>query len=114
MLALMEKESGIELIDLGSQELIDAIRTGLVESLELAADVKGLLTSESVKLMIKDGPLRSLSDSIVRLAPGVAQRLGCPICSCAICAAVKSLKENMILEDASHEKGYHKVHLQPA
>jgi len=112
LLALMEKELGFDFIDLGNEDLLNAIRSGMVESLEVAADVKGAVTQDGVKLRIRDGALRSLSRSIARLAPNVASRLGCPICSVAICAVVKAIKRDMILEEATHQSGVHSVTLR--
>ena len=112
LLALMEKESGVNFIDLSNEGVVDAIRSGMVESLEVAANVKGTITQDGVKLRIRDGPLRNLSRSIPRLVPNVASRLGCPICSVAICAAVKAIKRDMVLEEATHQSGVHSVTLR--
>jgi hypothetical protein len=112
LLFLMEKESGVNFIDLSNEGLLDAIRSGMVESLEVAADVKGTFTQDGVKLRIRDGPLRNLSRSIPRLVPNVATRLGCPICSVAICAVVKAIKRDMILQEVTHQSGVHSVTLR--
>jgi hypothetical protein len=112
LLALMEKELGLDFIDLSNEDFPDAIRSGMVESLEVAADLKAAVTQDGVKLRIRDGPLRNMSRSIPRVAPNVASRLGCPICSVAICAAVKALKRDMILEEATHQSGVHSVTLR--
>jgi len=112
LLALMEKESGVDFFDLAREDLMDALRSGMVESLEVATDLKGELTESGMKLRIKDGALAGLSRSIARSAPNVSSRLGCPICSAAICAAVKTLKRQMILEEAAHQSGYHVVTLR--
>jgi uncharacterized Zn finger protein (UPF0148 family) len=111
LLALMEKESGVNFIDLTQEGFLDQLRSGMVESLEVAADVKATLTPERVKLQIRDGALRGLAQSVARLAPNVASRLGCPICSAAICATVKAVKSDMILEEAAHQPGSHTVNL---
>jgi hypothetical protein len=112
LLALMEKELGLNFIDLGNEDFLNAIRLGMVESLEVAADVKGAVTQDGVKLRIRDGPLRNMSRSILKLAPNVASRLGCPICSVAICAAVKAIKKDLILEETVHQSGVHSVTLR--
>jgi len=111
LLALMEKESGVNFIDLTQEGFSDQLRSDMVESLEVAADVKVSLTPEHVKLRIRDGALRGLAQSVARLAPNVASRLGCPICSAAICATVKAVKRDMILEEAAHQPGSHTVNL---
>jgi len=112
LLALMEKELDLNFIDLDNEDFLNAIRSGMVESLEVAADVKGAFTQNGVNFRIRDGPLRNMSRSIARLAPSVASRLGCPICSVAICAAVKAIKRDLILEGATHQSGVHSVTLR--
>jgi hypothetical protein len=111
LLALMEKESGVNFIDLTQEVFLDELRSGMVESLEVAADVKLSVSPERVKLKIRDGALRGFAQSAARLAPNVASRLGCPICSAAICATVKAVKRDMILEEAVHQSGSHTVNL---
>ena len=112
LLALMEKELDLNFIDLGNEDFLNAIRSGMVESLEVAADVKGAFTQDGVSFRIRDGPLRNMSRSIARLTPNVASQLGCPICSVAICAAVKAIKRDLILEEATHQSGTHSVTLR--
>jgi hypothetical protein len=108
----MEKELDLNFIDLGNDDFLNAIKSGMVESLEVAADVKGAFTQDGVSFRIRDGPLRNMSRSIARLAPNVASQLGCPICSVAICAAVKAIKRDLILEGATHQSGIHSVTLR--
>jgi hypothetical protein len=112
MLALMEKEARIDFFDIRRDELLDALRSGMVDSLEIAADVRGTITEEPAKLRIKDGPLGGLARSVARSAPTVSSRLGCPICSAAVCATVKSTKRGIVLEEAKHEAGYHSLSLR--
>jgi hypothetical protein len=112
VLTLMEKESGIDFFDSGRDGLLDALRLGMVESLEIAADVKGTIDETSAKLRIKDGPLSGLASSVSRSAPTVSSRLGCPICSAVVCAIVKSTKRDIVLEQAQHESGYHTLSLK--
>jgi len=112
LLALMEKELDLNFIDLGNDDFLNAIKSGMVESLEVAADVKGAFTQDGVSFRIRDGPLRNMSRSIARLTPNVASQLGCPICSVAICAAVKAIKRDLILEEATHQSGVHSVTLR--
>jgi hypothetical protein len=108
----MEKESGVDFFDLAGDDLMDALRSCMVESLEVATDLRGELTETGLKFRLKDGTLRDLSGSTAKLAPTVSSRLGCPICSAAICASVKALKREMILEEATHQSGYHTVTLR--
>ena len=112
LLALMEKESGVDFMDLGEQDFLDALRSGMVESLEVVADVSGVVGEDCVKFRIRDGALGGLSRSVARLAPNVASRIGCPICSVVICGTVKVVKRDMILEEATHQRGYHMVTLR--
>jgi len=112
LLALMEKESGVSFIDLRQEDFLDTLKSGMVESLAVAADVKGTVTQQGVKFSIKDGALARLSRSVARSAPNVASRLGCLICSAAICATVKAVKSDMILEEAVHQPMYHTVILK--
>jgi uncharacterized Zn finger protein (UPF0148 family) len=112
LLTLMEKESGVNFIDLTQEDFLDPLRSGLLESLEVATDLKAIIAPEGVKFRIKDGALRGLSQSVAKSAPNVASRLGCPICSAAICATVKAVKSDMILEEAAHHRGSHAVTLK--
>jgi len=112
LLALMEKESGIDFFDIGRDGLLDALRSGMTESLEIAADVRGTMMEDPVKLRIKDGPLSGFARSVAKSAPTVSSCLGCPICSAAVCAVVKSTKRDIVLEEAKHESGYHSLSLR--
>ncbi len=109
LLALMEKESGLDFFDVAKEELLEALRSCMTESLEAVADLKGVLTGESLKLRMKDGALDRLSQEVTKSAPRLSERLGCPICSGAICACVKSLKRDMILSEVEHQPGHHAV-----
>ncbi len=109
LLALMERESGLDFFDVAKEELLEALRSCMTESLEAVADLKGVLTEESLKLRMKDGALNRLSQEVAKSAPRLSERLGCPICSGAICACVKSLKRDLILSEVEHQPGYHEV-----
>lgn len=111
LLAFMEKESGVDFMDLSRNDLLDALRSGMVESLEAVADLKGEFTNDGLKLRIRDGALDSLSRSVAKSTPSVASRIGCPICSAAICGTVKTLKRDIVLEEAAHQPGLHIVTL---
>jgi len=112
LLALMERESGVDFTDLGKENLLDSIRGSMVGSLELVDDIRGTVTKEGVYLEMRDGSLGSLSNSVATKAPNVASRLGCPICSAAICATIKATKCSMVLENAAHSRGRHSVTLR--
>jgi hypothetical protein len=112
LLALMEKEAGVDFFNLGTDDFVDALRSGMVESLEIATEVKGTITDDPAKFRIKDGVLEGMVRSITRSAPNVSSRLGCPICSAAVCGAVKAVKRDITLEEAAHESGYHSLSLR--
>ena len=112
LLALMERESGVDFFDIERDDLLDTLRSGMMESLEVAADLKGTISEDPAKLRIKDGPLSGFARSVARSAPTVSSRLGCPICSAAVCAIAKSTKRDIVLEEAQHELGYHSVSLR--
>jgi hypothetical protein len=110
LLALIEKESGVDFFDVERESVLDALKRGLVESVELVADVKGSTSDNPMKLRICDGPVE-LSKSIERSAPKTLARLGCPVCSAAICAIVKATKRPVAVENVSHEAKYHDLTL---
>jgi hypothetical protein len=83
----------------------------MTESLEVVTDVVAKVTQEGVKFEIEDGALGALSQSMSRYTPNFVSQLGCPICSAAICAAVKAVKAHMTLEEAVHEPRRHIVSL---
>lgn len=112
LLTFMEKESGVEFFDLGREDLVDALRSGMVESLEAVADLKGAMTDSGVTFRMKDGPLAGLSRDLAKSAPKTIAKLGCPLCSALVCAAVKTLKRELILEEATHHQVYHNVTLR--
>ena len=105
----MEKESGIDFFNLEIDDFVDALRSGMVESLEVAAGLKGTITDNLAKFRIEDGALASFFRSMAQSAPNVSSRLGCPICSTTICAAVKATRRDVILEEAAHGSGYHSL-----
>ena len=110
LLTLMEKESGVDFFDVGREKLEDALRTGLVESLEVAADIKCSYTNNQMTLRIRDGDVK-IGRTITHTLPKTTARLGCPTCSAAICAAVKATKRNVVVENVSHEGRYHDLTL---
>lgn len=107
LLALLERESGVNFFEIGREELLETLRSGMVDSLDAVADLKGSFTENRLKLEMRDETLRDLSASFNRIAPITATRLGCPICSTAICAFVKSARKDVRLEEAIHEAGLH-------
>lgn len=110
LLALMEKESGVNFFDIARANLEDALRTALVESLEVVADVKCSFSDSQMRMRIREGDVK-IGQAIVKSAPKTAARLGCPTCSAAICATVKATKRHVAVENASHEGKAHDLTL---
>jgi hypothetical protein len=110
LLALMEKESGIDFFDVTRENMEDALKTGLVESLEVVADVKCSLSDRGMRLRIREGDV-NLGRSLVKSVPKTTARLGCPTCSAAICAIVKATKRHAVVENVSHEGKDHDLTL---
>ena len=110
ILTLMEKESGLDFFDVPSRDLEDALRTGLMESLEVASDVKCSFHEREVRVRIREGDVK-VSAELVKRVPKTAARLGCPICSAAICAIVKATKRHLQVENISHDGKDHNIHL---
>ncbi len=112
LLKLMERESGIDYFDTDRESLVESLKSGMVETLEVLGNVQGDFTDEGLRLLMKDGALGKFANSLASSAPIMTSRLGCPICSLAICAAAKSLKTNMILDGTSHQGGLHTLTLR--
>jgi len=107
LLTLLEKESGVNFFEVGREELLETLRSGMVDSLNAVADLKGSFIEKGLKLEMRDESLEDLSVSFNRIAPITAAQLGCPICSTAICAFVKSARKDVRLEEVIHESGRH-------
>jgi hypothetical protein len=112
LLELVEKESGVDFFDLDRNDLIDSLRSSMVNSLELVNDLTGTIAKRELTFVIKDGPLTDLTLSVLRSAPTLSSRLGCLICSAAICAAIKSFKCAMTVENVTHKPKLHQVTLR--
>jgi hypothetical protein len=112
LLKLMERESGIDYFDTDRENLVESLKSGMVETLEVLGNVQGDFTNEGLRLLMKDGALGKFANSLASSAPIMTSRLGCPICSLAICAAAKSLKTNIILDGTSHQGGVHTLTLR--
>lgn len=111
LLALMEKEAAIDFYDVERGDILDVLRSSMVESVEVVGDIRGSFTDMGLRLKIREGPLRGMYQSIIRSALNTAARIGCPICSAAICAVVKSEKKHARVENVAHETGYHDITL---
>ena len=110
LLTLMEKESGVDFFDVTRENLEGTLRTALVESLEVVADVKCNFLDSGMNVRIREGDVK-LGEAVVKSVPKTASRLGCPTCSAAICAIVKAMKRNVVVENASHEGKEHGLSL---
>jgi hypothetical protein len=110
LLALMEKESGLDFFDVGRENLEDALRTALAESLELVADVKCSFSDSQIRLRIREGDM-NIPSAVLKSAPKTTSRLGCPTCSAAICAIVKAMKRHTAVDNITHDRKEHDVTL---
>jgi len=111
LLALIEAEAAIDFYDVERGNILDVLRSSMVESVEAVGDIRGSFTDMGLRLKIREGPLLGMYQSITKSALNTARRIGCPICSAAICAIVKSEKKNARVENARHELGYHDITL---
>jgi hypothetical protein len=111
LLVLMEKEAATNFYDVDRGDILDILRASMVESVEAVDEIKGAFTDRGLRLKIKEGVLLGMYQSITRSALDTASRIGCPICSAAICAIVKSEKKHARVENAGHELGYHDLTL---
>jgi hypothetical protein len=89
---LIEQESGIDFYNVRLDELENALRTGLVEALEIAEDVRVMFMNGSVRVEV--GPLISeeLCEMQSKVARSLCSQVGCPLCSAVICAVTKAAK----------------------
>jgi hypothetical protein len=110
LLALMEKESGLDFFDIARENLEDALRTSLVESLEVVADVKSSFSDSQMRLRVREGDVK-IGHAVAKSVPKTAARVGCPTCSAVICAIVKATKRHIVVEKVSHEGKYHDLTL---
>lgn len=89
---LMEQESGIDFHNVRLDRLEDALRTGLVEALEIAEDIRVIFMNGSVRVEV--GPLVSeeLYQMQSKVASSLCSQVGCPLSSAVICAVTKAAK----------------------
>jgi len=92
LVTLIEQESGIDFYNVRLDELENALRTCLVEALEIAEDVRVMFMNESVRVEV--GPLISeeLCGMQSKVAHSLCSQVGCPLCSAIICAVTKAAK----------------------
>lgn len=92
LVTLIEQESGIDFYNVRLDELENALRTGLVEALEIAEDVRVMFMNGSVRVEV--GPLISdeLCETQSKVAHSLCSQVGCPLCSAVICAVTKATK----------------------
>jgi len=89
---LIEQESGIDFYNVRLDELENALRTGLVEALEIAEDVRVMFMNRSVRVEV--GPLVSeeLCQVQSKVAHSLCSQVGCPLCSAVVCVVTKAAK----------------------
>jgi len=89
---LIEQESGIDFSNVRLDEIEDTLRTGLVEALEIAEDVRVIFINGTVRVEV--GPLISEEFCYMqsKVARSLCSQVGCPLCSAVICAVTKAAK----------------------
>jgi hypothetical protein len=102
---LMEQESGIDFYNVRLDELENGLRTGMVEALEIAEDVRVIFMSRSVRVEV--GPLISeeLCQMQSKVARSLCSQVGCPLCSAIICAVTKAAKRPVSVVKISPLRG---------
>jgi len=92
LVTLIEQESGIDFHNVRLDKLEDTLRTGLVEALEIAKDIRVIFMNGSVRVEV--GPLapEELYQMQSKVAGSLCSQVGCPLSSAVICAVTKAAK----------------------
>jgi len=103
---LMEQESGIDFYNVRLDRLEDTLRTGLVDSLEIAEDIRIMFMNGSIRVEV--GPLISeeFCETQSKVAQSLCSQLGCPLCSAVICAVTKAAKRPVSVIEISPLRGH--------
>jgi hypothetical protein len=114
LLAMVEREGQQDFgeVDLASFE--EALRVGLVESLELLSSVHVTIEGRRVQFIGEGDVLWKFTERLAKQTPTVCQKIGCPFCSLAACALTKSAHTNVTFVQAEHFKGTHRSTLELA
>jgi len=89
---LIEQETGIDFHNVRLDELETALRTGLVEALEIAEDVRVMFMNRSVRVEVGQLISEELCEVQSKVAHSLYSQVGCPISSAVICAITKAAK----------------------
>jgi hypothetical protein len=109
LLSLIERESGQEIGAVGLVSLQEALRTGIVRSLELASSIRLAFDGSECRLVVEGDVLWKFTQELVEKAPIMCERIGCPICSLVACALAKSSHRNVGFRGAKHLDGKHEA-----
>lgn len=107
LLAMLERESSQNFSNLPFADLEDALRSGIVEVLELASSVHLSFENSRGQFQLKGDVLWKVNERLAKETPIVCERIGCPICSLAACVMAKSSHRNVKLIEARHSKNAH-------
>jgi hypothetical protein len=107
LLSLIERESGQEIWAVELTGLQEALRTGIVRSLELASSVRLTFEGSECRLLVEGDVLGKFTQELVEKAPIMCERVGCPICSLVACALAKSSHGDVRFRGAKHFDGKH-------
>lgn len=112
LLAMIEKESQIDFGEVNLASFEEALRAGMVESLELLSSVHVSVEGERFQFVGEGDVLWKFTETLAKQTPNVYQNVGCPICSLAACALTKSTHRNVTFLKAEHFKGTHTATLE--
>ncbi len=112
LLAMLERESSQKLSKLPLDDLEDALRSGIVETLELASSVRLSFENSHVHFHLEGDVMWEINERLIRENPIVCERIGCPICSLAACVVAKASHRNVRLIEVKHSKSTHTAILE--
>jgi len=112
LLAMIEKESQRDFGEVELASFEEALRDGMVESLELFSSVHVSVEGEQFQFVGEGDVLWKFTERLAKQTPNVYQTIGCPLCSFAACALTKSTHRNVEFLKAEHFKGTHTATLE--
>ena len=108
LLSIIEHESGQDMGFLKVSDLQEALRVGIVKSLELASSLRLSFEGSKVHLLVEGDTLWNFTKELAEKAPIICERVGCPICSLVACALAKSSHSPIRFLGAKHLDGKHR------
>jgi hypothetical protein len=112
LLAMVERESQQNFAEVDLTEVEEALRSGMVESLELLSSVHLGSEGERFRFFAEGDVLWKFTEKLAKQTPNVCQKIGCPFCSLAACALAKSSRRNVNFLKAEHFNESHAATLQ--